>query len=280
MAGKVRFEEGAHASRTGYRGELTEADWGRLRAAAPSYVPDKALAELANEIMFAEADSKHGASYVPLRDQLAQLKKLKRLAILDKDRVDVDADGVEHRFIELAHALSNLDQVTLELIKAADHAAIQAIVDKDGAFVDVDGNEHRFVPPTIQVVRPFTMKDVVLSDHPACRGIKAVTRGPGSVWFPRGIKGFKEAVTAVIKELQAQQDAAGRREKRWLDELAKAVVEFWQAHCPDEPQAANRSSRTGKCSPLVEFAAAAFAAAGFALSASRLANLLHTSIAK
>lgn len=282
MAGKVLFEEGPHPSRSGFRGEITGADWNKLRAASPPYVPDEALAELTNKIMFAEADSKRGASYVPLRDQLAQLKKLKRLAKRDKGRAFVDADGREHCFVELAGALANLDQDTLERIKAADRAAIEAIIDKNGVFIDADRREHRFAPPSTEVVRPFTRQHVVFSDHPACRGIKAAPCSPGSVWFPRGIEGFKEALAAAINELETQRDAVGRREKPWQDALARGVVDFWQAHCSTEAQGANHKSGTGWSSPMVNFADVVFLVAGESfsreskpLSKVRLARLLH-----
>jgi hypothetical protein len=276
MSGKVLFEEGPHQSRTGFRGEITEANWNKLRAAAPPYVPDDALAELANKIMFAEADAKRGDAYVATRHQLAQLKKLKRIAKRDKHGV-IDMDRREHCFADLADALANLDQDTLERIKAADLAAIQAIVDRDGVFVDVDGIEHCFVPPTIQVVRPFASQYIVRSDHRACQGVGKLSRTPARVWFPQGIEGFKDAVAFAITELEAQQDGAGRREKPWQGALVRAIVEFWQSHRPNESQSAHRDRTVADGgSLLVEFGRAVFAAAGSRLSATRVSNLLNT----
>ena len=284
MAGEVFFEKGPHASRIGYRGEVTDADLKALRSAAPSYVSDDALFHLANKIMVAEADANRGDAYVPSRDQLAQLKKLKRIAKRTDD-VIIDADGREHRFAALADALANLDQGTLELIQAAERGAIRTLVDRDGVFVDVDGDEHRFLPPTIQVVRPFNTKHALRHiqndcNHPACRALRIQARTPNrpaSVWLPRGIEGFIESVNEVITGLKILQDDAGRREKPWQDKLAQVVNAFWRDHCPNEPQAANRNSKSNKASPIVSFAKSVFDVAGFRpmLSESRLANLLH-----
>lgn len=157
MARKSLFESGPHASRTGYRGEITEADWRALRLAAPSCVPDEALAGLAHKIIFAEADAARANAHVPTRDQLTQLRKLKRIAKRGGGTV-IDADGHEHPFAELADALANLDQGTFELIQDAERAAIQAIVDRDGVFIDVDRNEHRAHFPRIQSVKPLVRK--------------------------------------------------------------------------------------------------------------------------
>lgn len=281
MAGEVLFERGPHASRTGYRGEITEADWVALRASAPSYVSDEVLTGLADKIMFAETDAKRGHAYVATRHQLVQLNKLKRIAKRDK-HVVVDMDGREHPFAELADALANLDQGTLELIQAANRGAIRAIVDRDGVFVDVDDEDHRLIPPTIQITRPFTRTAVVHGKHPACGGDRPLSRTPASVWFPRGIKGFIESVEEVIAGLKMLQDDAGRREKPWQDDLAKIVVEFWKTHCQNEPQGANYKSGDGWSSPMVNFADVVFRVAGelFSrgskpLSKVRLARLLH-----
>lgn len=262
MAGEVLFKNGPHASRTGYRGEITEADMQTLRAAAPSYVSDEALFGMANKIMFAGADAKRGDAYVATRHQLAQAKSLLRLATGDEGGAIIDAEGREHRFVALAYALANLDQGTLELIQAAERGAIRAVVDHAGVFVDVDGDEHRFLPPTIQITRPFKRPGV---------------QSYASVWFPRGVEGFIGSVEEVIAGLEMLQDDAGRREKSWQDKLAQAVCVFWQTHCRGERKAANRNSKTGTASPIVEFAKVVFGVAGFRpiLSESALANLLH-----
>ena len=79
--------------------------------------------------------------------------------------------------------------------------------------------------------------------------------------------------------MNALKGKAGSREKPWKDELTLLVVDFWQTHCPDENQSANRSSRTGKPSPIVEFAVTAFAAAGHTrIEIGGIANLLHDEI--
>jgi hypothetical protein len=220
-----------------------------LRSAAPSYVPDEAIAALADKIMFVQADAKRGEARVSTRDQLAQAKSLKRIA-----ECIGDADGFEHPFAELAGSLANLDQGTFDLIQAAERGAILAVVDRDGVFVDGDGEEHRFLPPTIQVVRQS-----------------------GSVWFPRGIEGFIESVAQVIAGLEMLVDDAGRRQKPWQETLADLVVAFWRDQCSCERQAANRSSKTDRASPIVEFGKVVFDVAQMRpiLSGSGLANLLH-----
>jgi hypothetical protein len=276
MAGKVLFEEGPHQSRNGFRGEITQCDWKSLRSAAPDYVSDGALTELANKIMLAEADAERGDAYVATRHQLAQLRKLKRIAKREK-HVVVDMTGREHPFAELADALANLDQGTLELIQAANRGAIRAIVDRDGVFVDADEDEHRLLPPTIQITRPFTRSAVVRGKHPACSGDWPLSMTPASVWFPRGVEGFVESVEEGIAGLEMLQDDAGRREKPWQDALAKVVVEFWQTHCPSESQSAHRDrSIADYGSRLVEFGRAVYGIVGSQLSAARISNLLNT----
>ena len=272
MAGIVLFEKGPHASRTGFRGEFSESDWAKLRAAAPDYVPDEALTELARKIMLAEADAKQCLAFVPLRDQLAQLKKLKRIAKL-REHVVVDADGREHLYAELADALAKLDQDTFERITAADRATIQAILDRDGVFVDVDGAEHHFMLPATEVVRPHKWEHAWKyieqnCDHPACRTIRELSKipdRPASVWLPRGIEGFRESVSQAIEVAEAQKDEAGRREKNWQGALVEAVVEFWHTYCPSEPQGANHERRTGWSSPMVNFGRVVFLVVGESL---------------
>ena len=281
MAGRVLFENGPHASRAGYRGEITAADMDALRTATPSYVSDEVLAGLANKIMFAEADKKRRDAYVPSRDQLAQLKKLKRIA--KRDENTIDADGREHPFAGLADALANLDQGTLGLIQAADRAAIQVVIDDAGVFVDVDGDEHRFMPPATQVVRPFkaaaVVRTVIRVDEKRRPVFGDWSRAatPAGVWLPRGIDGFIESVSAAIAELEGQHDDAGRRAKPWQDALAKVVIEFWRTHCAGESQSAHRDREiSDHGSRLVEFGRAVYGVAGCHLSAARISNLLNT----
>ena len=97
------------------------------------------------------------------------------------------------------------------------------------------------------------------------------------MWCPRGVEGFIESVNEVITGLKILQDDSGRREKPWLDKFAQLVNAFWREHCPNEPQAANRNSKSNKASPIVSFAKSVFDVAGIRpiLSESRLANLLH-----
>ncbi|MEG3156837.1 hypothetical protein ACKVMH_02865 [Lysobacter zhanggongensis] len=256
------------------------ADWQRLREAAPASVPDDALVELVEKIVFAGSDAMRCASHVPARDQLAQLKKLKRRAkqAIRGGDVVIDADGREHRFVKLADNLANLDQVTFERIKAVEHEAMKAALESDGVFIDADGAEYHSNPPTIQVVRPYARQQAVLSNHSACRGVVAAPRTPASVWFPRGVEEFMKSVEHVIGAVEGEQGEAGNREKPWQGELAEVVIEFWRTHCPGESQSANRNSKTGKASSLVVFAGVVFKAANprQILSYGTLANLLNT----
>lgn len=293
-----------------------------LRSAAPSYVPDEAIAALADKIMFVQADANRGEARVSTRDQLAQAKSLKRIAECGGGTV-IDADGHEHPFAELADALANLDQGTFELIQDAERAAIQAIVDRDGVFIDVDRNEHRAHFPRIQSVKPLVRKlsvagvgeefadfltEAEMVKERRARGLpepaeaelaeaekirlemierlpairKVCTGGDqsgirASVWFPRGIDGFLESVVQVIAGLEMLVDDAGRRQKPWHDTLADLVVTFWRDQCSRERQAANRSSKTDRASPIVEFGKVVFDVAQMRpiLSGSGLANLLH-----
>lgn len=329
MAGKKLYIDGPHASRAGYSGQITVAEWMNLRKAAPSYVTDDVLTEFANKLMLIEVDANREDAYVATRHQLAQLQGLLKIAKQDR-----------HPFPKLAKYLANLDcsvperhpkaegieamqpildkdgaytgaiayqeRSTFDRIKDADRAAIQAILDRDGVFVDVDGNEHRFTLPTTDVVRPFTRHDVavcrhrqnidclpvpdtdqvirqviVTCAHPDCLKDQPAIYTPARVWLPRGIEGFKESVSQALAELNAMKGKAGSREKPWKDELTKVVVNFWETHCPDENQHANRNSRTEKPSPIVEFAMVAFAVAGHTnIGIGGIANLLHDVIEK
>ena len=120
---------------------------------------------------------------------------------------------------------------------------------------------------------------IVTCAHPDCLKDQPAIYTPARVWLPRGIEGFKESVGQALAELNALKGKAGSREKPWKDELTKVVVDFWETHCPNENQHANRSSRTEKPSPIVKFAMVAFAVTGHtSIEIGGIANLLHDEI--
>lgn len=98
-------------------------------------MPDAALADLADKIVFVGVDAMRCASHVPSRERIAQLKRLGK----------VEGD-------ELANMLRGIDAETMRLIQAEEVSAIEKIMDEQNGEPFVDAEEAEcWIPPTIQI---------------------------------------------------------------------------------------------------------------------------------
>lgn len=212
------------------------ADWQRLRAAVPDYVPDTALAELIDKIVFIGADAMRHSSHVPSRKRIDLLKRLRKV------------EGVE-----LATMLHEIDAETMQLIQAKEVSAIQRIMDVQdgGPFVDADGEEC-WVQPTIQAFG----SDVYLP-----RGIDGLRESVRAVITD--LEAQRDC--AGNREKTWQGKLAGMVIAFWK---SNCPGESQSAH--------RDRTEANSGSPLVEFGKAVFRAAGDRLSAARISNLLNT----
>lgn len=261
MAGRVFFKNGArHFSRHADSFVVPDDLRPTLARLTGKRIPHQELMFLVRAIAIAWAENELQKNRATRKDALAQLKAMLRLKNND----------------DLLHALCGCDRMTYEAVQQAQIDAISDVLWRDGVFVDVGGVEYR-VAPNMEL------------------GMEWEGRERVPPYLPMGFAGVRNAVAAALKNIEAGEAreesdpdlylatlrtgihprmGAGRAEKPYQLDLARACWALWERHGPSQGRGAWRTDGTDKRSKLVDLTDAVFKWAGMELKSSRLVALL------